>query len=117
MRLFFNALRSASADIGAHASLVDSKDDAAAAFYEHHGFVCFANQPRVLFLPLATLKRFHGSGRSTEFDAAMSRLRAGRYEIDLSTPCVMGILNVTADSFYDGGRLDRHGALAHARAG
>ena len=39
----------------------------------------------------------------------MSTLRAGTFEIDLATPCVMGILNVTADSFYDGGRLD-HGA-------
>jgi dihydropteroate synthase len=27
----------------------------------------------------------------------------------------MGILNVTAESFYDGGRLDRDAALAHAR--
>jgi dihydropteroate synthase len=42
-------------------------------------------------------------------------LRAGTFEIDLSTPCVMGILNVTADSFSDGGRLDRDAALAHAR--
>lgn len=45
----------------------------------------------------------------------MPILRAGTHEIDLSTPCVMGILNVTADSFYDGGRfLDRDAALAHA---
>jgi dihydropteroate synthase len=41
-------------------------------------------------------------------------LRAGAHEIDLSTPCVMGILNVTPDSFYDGGRIDRDAALAHA---
>ena len=45
----------------------------------------------------------------------MTRLRAGTHEIDLSTPCVMGILNVTADSFYDGGRLDSGAALAYAR--
>src|SRR5882672_3231989 len=45
----------------------------------------------------------------------MSALRAGKFDIDLSTPCVMGILNVTADSFFDGGRLDRDAALAHAR--
>ena len=45
----------------------------------------------------------------------MTTLRAGAHHIDLTTPCVMGILNVTADSFYDGGRLDRSEALAHAR--
>jgi dihydropteroate synthase len=45
----------------------------------------------------------------------MTILRAGAFEIDLSTPCVMGILNVTADSFFDGGRLDHAAALAHAR--
>ena len=45
----------------------------------------------------------------------MTNLRAGTHEIDLATPCVMGILNITADSFYDGGRLDTGAALAHAR--
>ena len=35
--------------------------------------------------------------------------------IDLSTPKVMGILNVTPDSFFDGGRfLDEKSVLAHA---
>ena len=34
--------------------LVDAKDDAAVAFYRHHGFVPFVTAPRVLFLPLAT---------------------------------------------------------------
>src|SRR6476646_10609606 len=42
-------------------------------------------------------------------------LRARHHEIDVSGPCVMGILNVTADSFYDGGRVDRDAALVHAR--
>lgn len=41
-------------------------------------------------------------------------LRAGHHEIDLSTPRVMGIVNVTSDSFYDGGRLDTNAAIAHA---
>jgi dihydropteroate synthase len=45
----------------------------------------------------------------------MRILKAGPHEIDLATPCVMGILNVTPDSFYDGGRVDRDAALAHAR--
>lgn len=41
----------------AFALIVDAKDDTAVAFYEHHGFVRFASQPRVLFLPLATAAR------------------------------------------------------------
>ncbi|MBU6485464.1 MAG: dihydropteroate synthase [Betaproteobacteria bacterium] len=45
----------------------------------------------------------------------MSILHCGRHEIDLSSPCVMGIVNVTADSFSADGRLDREAALAHAR--
>jgi len=43
-------------------------------------------------------------------------LHAGRFEIELAMPCVMGILNVTADSFSDDGRLDRDAALAHGRS-
>jgi len=45
----------------------------------------------------------------------MTILKAGKHAIDLSTPRVMGIVNVTTDSFYDGGRLDRDAAIAHAR--
>ena len=45
----------------------------------------------------------------------MTTLHAGSHAIDLSSPCVMGIVNVTADSFYDGGRVDAAAALAHAR--
>jgi dihydropteroate synthase len=42
--------------------------------------------------------------------------RCGRFAFDLSRPVVMGILNVTPDSFSDGGRFDdRERALAHAR--
>jgi dihydropteroate synthase len=44
-------------------------------------------------------------------------LRCGRHALDLARPRVMGILNVTPDSFSDGGRYaDRERALAHARA-
>ena len=46
----------------------------------------------------------------------MSILRLGSRTLDLSRPRVMGIVNVTPDSFSDGGRfLDRERALAHAR--
>ena len=38
-----------------------------------------------------------------------------RFQLDLSTPQVMGILNLTPDSFSDGGRLSNvHAAMAHA---
>jgi dihydropteroate synthase len=44
-------------------------------------------------------------------------LRCGRQTLDLSRPRVMGVLNVTPDSFSDGGRfLDLDRALAHARS-
>jgi dihydropteroate synthase len=48
----------------------------------------------------------------------MSRqLVCGRHTFDLSRPLVMGILNVTPDSFSDGGRyVDAARALEHARA-
>jgi len=43
-------------------------------------------------------------------------LRCGRHTLDLTRPRVMGILNVTPDSFSDGGRFfDRERALDHAR--
>jgi dihydropteroate synthase len=47
----------------------------------------------------------------------MSRtLRCGRFSLDLSRPLVMGVVNVTPDSFSDGGRfLAPHAAAAHAR--
>jgi dihydropteroate synthase len=43
-------------------------------------------------------------------------LRCGRVVLTLDRPRVMGVLNVTPDSFSDGGRfLDRGAALEHAR--
>lgn len=44
-------------------------------------------------------------------------LRCGAFTLDLSRPRVMGIVNVTADSFSDGGRfLDPGRAIAHGLA-
>ncbi len=44
------------------------------------------------------------------------KLRCGAHVLDLSVPRVMGILNVTPDSFHDGGRYgDAAHAIAHAR--
>lgn len=43
-------------------------------------------------------------------------LHCGQFKLDLSRPLVMGIVNVTPDSFSDGGlHLQRDAALAHAR--
>src|SRR5262245_7439486 len=43
-------------------------------------------------------------------------LRCGRFSLDLSRPLVMGVVNVTPDSFSDGGRFLEFGAaIAHAR--
>jgi dihydropteroate synthase len=43
-------------------------------------------------------------------------LNCGHFQFDLSRPLVMGIVNVTPDSFSDGGQhLHRNAALAHAQ--
>jgi dihydropteroate synthase len=43
-------------------------------------------------------------------------LHCGKFQLELSRPLVMGVVNVTPDSFSDGGRhLQRDAALAHAR--
>jgi ribosomal protein S18 acetylase RimI-like enzyme len=39
------------------ALIVDAKDDAAARFYRHHGFLRFASRPMTLYLPLAEAAR------------------------------------------------------------
>lgn len=43
-------------------------------------------------------------------------LRCGRFELSLERPLVMGVVNVTPDSFSDGGKfLDAESAISHAR--
>ena len=42
---------------------------------------------------------------------AISSIRVGDKLIDLSTPLVMGIVNITPDSFYDASRLTNEGAI------
>lgn len=41
-------------EIAAYALIVDAKDESAAAFYRHHGFIALPDSPLTLFLPLAT---------------------------------------------------------------
>ena len=47
--------RAARSEIAAYALMVDAKDEAAAAFYRHHGFIALSDLPLTLFLPLATV--------------------------------------------------------------
>ena len=46
--------RATRSEIAACALMVDAKDKAAAAFYQHHGFLALPGMPLTLFLPLAT---------------------------------------------------------------
>ena len=50
--------RAARSEIAAFALVVDAKDEAAAAFYKHHGFMALPDSPLTLFLPLATVQQF-----------------------------------------------------------
>lgn len=49
-------VRSVRAEIAAYAMVVDAKDESAATFYRHHGFIALPDQPLLLFLPLATVQ-------------------------------------------------------------
>lgn len=48
--------RAARVEIAAFAMTVDAKDDAASAFYRHHGFIDLPDSPLTLFLSLATVR-------------------------------------------------------------
>jgi dihydropteroate synthase len=47
---------------------------------------------------------------------ALKHLQCGKFRLDLTRPLIMGVVNVTPDSFSDGGRFDSAAAAAaHAR--
>ena len=48
--------RTLRAEIVCHAAIVDAKDDDAAGFYRHHGFLSFTGEARTLFLPLVRIR-------------------------------------------------------------
>lgn len=50
--------RAVGSEIAAYALMVDAKDETAAAFYRHHGFIALPETPLTLFLPLATVRAF-----------------------------------------------------------
>lgn len=53
--------RAARSEIACYALMVDAKDEEAAAFYRHHGFLALPEAPRTLFLPLATVSAARGT--------------------------------------------------------
>ena len=58
-----HALRRAlttSREVASLAVIVDAIDERARAFYEHFEFLAFPDQPRRLFLPMATVARLFG---------------------------------------------------------
>jgi ribosomal protein S18 acetylase RimI-like enzyme len=52
------ALRALRSEVAVFALVVDAKDDAAVAFYRHHGFEMYGGEPKQLIVPLA---RFSGA--------------------------------------------------------
>jgi ribosomal protein S18 acetylase RimI-like enzyme len=50
-------IRTLKAGPAAFALLVDAKNQSAAAFYRHHGFLECVSQPKALFLPVATAEK------------------------------------------------------------
>lgn len=48
--------RAVRSEIAAFALIVDAKNDVAATFYRHHGFIALPDSPLTLFLPLATVQ-------------------------------------------------------------
>lgn len=54
--LFADALqRSALTEVAAYTLIVDAKDETAAAFYRHHGFIALPSSALRLFIPIATV--------------------------------------------------------------
>ena len=51
--------RAVRSEVAAYAMVADAKDDAAAAFYQHHGFIALPDAQKTLFLPLATVQGAH----------------------------------------------------------
>lgn len=47
--------RARNLQVPGHALVVDAKDEKAARFYLHHGFIPFSTSPLVLFFPLASV--------------------------------------------------------------
>jgi GNAT superfamily N-acetyltransferase len=53
--------RATRSEIAAYALMVDAKDETAATFYRHHGFIALPDSPHTLFLPLAAAQSSQNS--------------------------------------------------------
>ena len=64
--------RAIRSEIAAYALVVDAKDESAADFYRHHGFIALPDSPLTLFLPLETVHKARSdlSARDTVSGAA-----------------------------------------------
>ncbi len=69
-------------------------------------FIIFLRLKLLIFRGLVVLL-------ALSFNKEMNKLFSGTHELDISTPLVMGILNLTPDSFFDGGRF--HGIDAQVQ--
>jgi ribosomal protein S18 acetylase RimI-like enzyme len=49
--------RAARSEIAAFSLVLEAKDESAAAFYRHNGFIPLPDSPMTLFLPLATIRQ------------------------------------------------------------
>jgi ribosomal protein S18 acetylase RimI-like enzyme len=49
--------RATRSEVAVYALVVDARDEAAARFYRHHGFVAFGRAPRTLILPLHSARK------------------------------------------------------------
>jgi hypothetical protein len=56
-------------EIAAYALIVDARDESAAAFYRHHGFIALSSMPMCLFLPLAVGARLAGSAWTNDSES------------------------------------------------
>lgn len=50
-------IRAMHSEIAAYALVVDAKDESAAKFYRHHGFIMLGSEPLNLFLPLLSAQK------------------------------------------------------------
>lgn len=48
-------IKTLSQDMGIYATVVDAKNSEAVSFYEKYGFIRYADQPMVLFMPVASI--------------------------------------------------------------
>ncbi len=56
------------------------------------------------------------SNKDTSFKKIIRPIKCGNKMIDFSTPKIMGVLNLTPDSFYDGGKFQQEKSVAEQTA-